>query len=133
MANITVEMLKALREDFNEALVVIGKKHGITISAGNANCTRDGKIGQFKLDLVNAELSVDGATARDVKMEASLSRAKIMYPDLDLSATYKSPRLGALTIVGYNSRAREYPFIVKTASGDKYKMAPEQLRRLVTV
>lgn len=132
MANITVEMLKALREDFNEALVVIGKKHGITISAGDANCTRDGKIGQFKLDLVNAELAAEGATARDVKMEASLGRVKNMYPDLDFSATYKSPRLGALTIVGYNSRAREYPFIVKTAGGDKYKMSPDQIRRLAT-
>lgn len=130
MANITVDMLKSLRDDINEALIAVGKKHGITLSAGNANCTRDGKMGMFKLDLVNAELSEGGATARDLKMEASLARVKKSYPDLDFTAKYRSISLGHMTIVGYNSRAREYPFILRTESGEKYKFSPEQVRGL---
>jgi hypothetical protein len=121
--------LSTLRDEINAALAVVAEKHGIKLGLGSARfmettCT-------FKLEAIanGAGTGDEGATARIDKFAEALKRyAPLYFKDLNLDATY---RIGATDykIVGYNSRAREYPFLLKDiASGTVYKFAETRVR-----
>ena len=107
--------LRALRPELNAALAAVGAKHGISITIGNGSYT--GENATFKLEL--ALLGSDG------KAESKeLVALKECYPELvNKQVTLNRGSTGR--IIGYNPRAHQYPFLVKTVQG-VYKISALQ-------
>ena len=99
--------LRALRTDIDAALAAVGAKHGISVTAGHASF-RDTNA-TFKLEC--ALLNSDG------KAESKeLVALKECYPELvNKRITFGRGTNGF--IIGYNPRASQYPFLVKTVKG----------------
>lgn len=107
--------LRALRADIDAALAAVGAKHGISISAGNARF--DANIATFKLNC--ALLNSDGKAETREMLDL-----KACYPELvNKRVTFGRGTNGF--IIGYNPRAHQYPFLVKTVKG-VYKISAVQ-------
>jgi len=101
-------VLRALRADINAALAAVGAKHGISVTAGNASFRDDSAT--FKLEC--ALLNSDG-----VAESKEMLALKECYPDL-VNKRVTIGRCGTNgMIIGYNHRAHQYPFLVKTVKG----------------
>jgi hypothetical protein len=128
MTTIDRDFIKAVRLEINAALEAIAQKHGVTIEAGNASFARDGSSGTFKLEIVSKETAPEGESVSDIKFAAALN-VYGRFDDIAPNAMFKDNRLGVVTVIGYNSRAREYPYIVKTVTGDRFKLSAAQLHK----
>ncbi len=107
--------LKALRADIDAALAAVGAEHGISLKAGNARFTNDTATFKLECTLLNSD-----GVAETKEMIA----LKSLYPQLvNKSITLNRGQTG--TIVGFNSRAHAYPFLVKTTKG-VYKITSRQ-------
>lgn len=107
--------LRALRADIDAAVAAVGAKYGISVTAGNASF-RDTSA-TFKLEC--ALLNSDGKA--ETKEMVCL---KECYPELvNKRVTFGRGTNGF--IIGYNPRARQYPFLVKTVKG-VYKISAVQ-------
>lgn len=114
MTAITKDLLKQLRVDMNAALLAVAQKHGVSISTGNASFNAEQAT--FKVDILQS-----GTTSQDAhmdKMASALALAKFYYPNVDAAATY-SFRGEKFKIVGYNTRAKGFPFIIECLSNGK--------------
>jgi hypothetical protein len=126
--------LNILRADINAALAAVAEKHGIKIGAGSARYLDT--TATFKLECVanGAGTGDDTVSARiDKFAEAFKRHAPMLFNDLTMEATY---RIGSdnYKIVGYNSRAREYPLLLKNiSSGKVYKFAEDRVREAKVV
>jgi len=99
--------LRALRVEIDAALAAVGAKHGISVTASGASF-RDSNA-TFKLEC--AMLNNDGKA--ETKEMVCL---KECYPELvDKRVTFGRNYNGS--IIGYNPRAPQYPFLVKTVKG----------------
>ena len=99
--------LRALRTDIDAALAAVGAKHGISVTAGSASF-RDTNA-TFKLEC--AMLNSAG-----VAESKELVALKECYPELvNKRITFGRGTNGF--IIGYNPRASQYPFLVKTVKG----------------
>ena len=121
--------LSTLRDDINAALAAVAEKHGIKIGAGSARYLDT--TATFKLECVasGAGTGDENASARIDKFADAFKRyAPIYFKGLTMDATY---RIGSADykIVGYNSRAREYPLLLKEVKSNKvYKFAEDRVR-----
>ncbi len=107
--------LRALRVEIDLALAAVGAKHGISVTAGSASF-RDNNA-TFKLEC--AMLNSDGK-AESKEMVC----LKESYPELvNKRVTFGRGTNGF--IIGYNPRAHQYPFLVKTVKG-VYKISAVQ-------
>jgi len=103
----------------NEALKAIAEKHGLDIKVGNMTYTAD--------DInVKVTLRLDDA-------ESPLVKAYNTYKDLENLPpinTIISVNGKKIKVVGYNTRARKYPIVIKDVKNhQEYKISAEQLRR----
>lgn len=107
--------LRILRVDIDAALASVGAKHGIDLKAGNARFTADSA--SFKLEC--SFLNSDGKA--ETKEMIAL---KAYHPDL-VNKQLSIGRGITGTIIGFNTRAQKYPFLLQTPKG-VYKISSTQ-------
>lgn len=131
MTALTKPQIAAIRADIATALAAVTKKHGIDFTLGNI---------RFGADIMSGKLSgvVRGAAGTSVSTPVdpkALALAKLgkslLGAKFDPNAKYRSPSLGLVNVVGYNSRAKAYPFVVVTSTGKRYKIGTYATQRMI--
>jgi len=112
--------LNELRSDINAALEAVGQKHGISLNLGNARF--DSTSVAWKLNL--ATIGANGMAKTPER--TALERLYPQYVDKKVTVNGKPGRISG-TVIGYKTRGRKYPFLVKTAQGT-YKMPEYSIR-----
>jgi hypothetical protein len=129
MTTIDRALMIQLRKEIDAALAGIATKHGLqAIRAGSSTWSTDGVSGTIKVEILSNASS--GSRKMD-KIEKSLDIYKHFHKDIDFDATYKLARGGndRFTITGYNTKAREYPFILTVVGTERrYKCDAEGLK-----
>lgn len=102
--------LRQLRADMNQALDAVAQKHGITIKAGNARFTENNVTFKIEAGIIGS----DGIA----KSKERIALEKL-YPQYADKAVKLMGKRGPVSgkVVGYNSRAKKYPFQVETQQG----------------
>lgn len=99
--------LKDLRPEIDAALAPLAAKYGIKLTAGNASFQANNVT--FKLNGTIIDSSGNAKTQERMDLEA-------LHPDLvDKKVSLSGGVVG--TIVGYKTRAKKYPFLVRTSKG----------------
>jgi hypothetical protein len=109
--------LKILRDDINEALNVVMKKHGLTHSIGRIGFD-DLKFSTKLVVTVGNDVSGD----KDVANRAEFERYCRLFDfkKSDFGRSFVS-RGETFTICGLSTRAKKYPILAKNSNGDVYK------------
>ncbi len=120
--NITRETVTAMRSDIEKALAEVEAKYGVKVNLGNARFSND--VVRFtKVEFNAVSKSGNVITAERKALER-------FFPQfVDKEVTFNQGRVTG-KVVEYHSRKSKYPFIVETASGDRYKMPETQLEFL---
>jgi hypothetical protein len=131
MATITKTQLAQVRADLNAALAMVATKHGIDFAIGTI---------RFNADTMRTTLSgvargaagTSTAKPTDPKLVAFLTRgARLLgHPSINENDKFHSLSLGTVKFVGYNTRAKAYPFIVQTTGGKRYKINEARAKAL---
>jgi hypothetical protein len=115
------EILKVLRADINAALVAVGKRHGVSIAAGN--CSFGPLTASFKLEVGVLDGAPEGASPKEIKARADFTRYCGLFdlkPEwLDKEFTYGGD---TCTVVGLMPNRSKFPVLVKR--GDKRVLLP---------
>jgi hypothetical protein len=131
MTVLTKAQVSAIRADLNTAFAVVAKKHGMDFSLGTIRFGTDTMSGK----LTGVSRSAVGATGPgpvDLKALALVKNGKFLLGQSFIdTAKYRSQSLGAVKFVGYNSRARAYPFVVMTSGGKRYKISSASAKSMV--
>lgn len=125
MPNITQfdkNTLRILRSEIDVALAQVGNAYGIDLHAGNARF--DAKTATFKLDLA----LLDESGVVETKEMLAL---KAFNPDM-VGKTVTLHRGMTGKVIGYNRRAKAYPYIVETDAGKKFKLSEAQVGALAS-
>lgn len=117
IAKFNKPILRMLRTEIDDALAELAKRHGISLHIANGTFYNDTMT--FKLK--GALLDGDGVAADPLRIAL-----KAYYPQYVDKAISLSRGLRG-TVVGYNSRAKKYPFIVNTPKGS-YKVAEHDIK-----
>jgi hypothetical protein len=118
---------RAVARDLNAALNAhlqeFAKKYGLNVAVRGASFSPTSS-------LVKVEFMTQGSEGRKQERKASALEvyAKLYLPGIDLEKSYSHPRLGTFKIIGWNTKAREYPVQVEAADGKRYKMAVEHVK-----
>lgn len=130
--SLTKDDIKNARKELELALLAVQKKTGISFN-----------VGIIRFDATSMRCKIEGnvvaaGAATAVKVDPKLAElkkvaARILGKTVDLDKSYKSPSLGKVKIVGYNSRAIKYPFIVLTTAGKRYKLPTYTVQDMVIV
>ncbi len=121
MQNFTKSNLNTLRRDIDAALEAVAEKHGISVNLGNARF--DSTSVAWKLNL--ATIGGDGVAKTPER--TALERLYPQLVDKEVTVNGKGGRKLTGTVIGYKTRGRKYPFIVKTAAGN-YKLPEYAIR-----
>ena len=113
---ITKSKVQQLREDMNKALAAVGKKHGVTITAGNARF--DDLSVTFK-----TEAKVNSVAGGKPVAQAEFERnARLVGLDpKDFGRVFIGASGVKFTVSGVKPRNRKYPVIATNARGVAYK------------
>lgn len=107
--------LKLLREQINQALVQVGNRHGIKLTAGNASFSDFNAA--FKLEVQTIQdgnvISKDAQTFLDYAQLLGLSKDMLNQEFETMGRVYK--------LTGYKPRSTKYPFIAER-DGKSYKL-----------
>jgi hypothetical protein len=117
-----------LRRDIDAAVAEVGKKHGLSIKAGNGKYS-NGATGSVTVEIatINADGSIESREAQDFRMMAHLYG---FQPD-DLGRSFTMPLTGeTYTITGLKGRAGKRPIIATDRFGKAY-VFPEAVARYV--
>lgn len=123
MANMTKAGIAQLRSDLNAALSAVAAQHGIDFDLGIIRFNADGM--RCKLTGVVRGAAGTNASAPVDPEAVALARkgVSILGAAFDSTKAYNCNSIGKVTIVGYNTRAKKYPFTIKAASGKRYKIS----------
>ena len=134
MAAITRTNITAIRNDVEAALRTIYAKHGVDVTVGRI--TFNAESFRCKIEGV-VRSAVGGPTATapvDAKALALKNKGYLLNSAgavFDETKEYRSPSLGCIKVVGYNSKAKKYPFIVQTRAGKRYKFTSMSVKSFV--
>ena len=120
--NITRSTVTAMRTDIENALAEVEAKYGVKVNLGNARFNND----MVRFTKVEFNSVSEGGNVITEERKA-LERAFPQYVDKEV--VFKNGRVSG-KVVEYHSRKSKYPFIVETASGDRYKMSESNLKSL---
>lgn len=107
--------LRQLRDDIDAALVTVGKKHGMSLTAGNASFNASNAT--FKLDCSMFNSDGEAETREMIDLKA-------FFPEMVGLEVSLGGIIGK--VVGLSRRAKKYPFIVETTKG-LFKASAEQV------
>ena len=132
MTALTKTQVSAIRADLALAFTLIAKKHGIDFSLGTIRFNAESMRGTLS-GVVRGAAGTSVTTPVDVKALALAKTGKrLLGASFDATAKYRSQSLGVVSFVGYNSRARAYPFVVVTSAGKRYKIGSNASTSMVT-
>ena len=131
MATITKSNIAQHRKEIETTLKALSAKTGIDFNIGRITYNADSL--RCKLEgTVRGAAGTSKTTVADPHLVSLLKNASWALPaGFDQTKSYSSQQLGTVKIVGYNSRARSYPFIVQAKNGKKYKVASFGARMMV--
>ena len=131
MAVLTKSQVASIRADLATAFTAVAQKHGVDFSIGNIRFSPESMRTTLTGVVRSAATSVTAGPV-DLKALALAKSGKLLLgPTFNPAAKYYSKSIGIVSFAGYNSRARAYPFIVKTASGKRYKIASFGAKEMV--
>lgn len=114
------ETIRAIRVDLNNALKEVAAKYGMAIGAGDASF--NAMTATYKLVCAIGVEPQDSPTMGQYTLELKKMHP-LLFPDLKLDARY-SLGSGVYEIVGYNSRARKHPMLLRNIANNKVARAP---------
>jgi hypothetical protein len=129
---LTKTQVASIRADLAVAFAAVAKKHSVDFALGTI---------RFSPESMRATLTgvARGAVGASVSVPAdmkALALAKVgksfLGSSFSTTAKYRSPSLGLVSFVGYNSRAHAYPYVVVTSAGKRYKIASSAAQNMVT-
>jgi hypothetical protein len=130
MTVLTKVQVGQIRADLQAAFAAVTAKHGVHFNLGTIRFSADTMTG--KLTGVVANTTASGVVVADPKAIALAKVGKrILGQSFNDAAKYHSLSLGTVKVVGYNSRARAYPFVVQTTGGKRYKISTLSAQGLV--
>ena len=120
-----------IRIDINAALAAVSAKHGMDFTFNRITFT-DASI-TTKLVGVTREnkWNMDSTVKATPEMLALRKSEMFLLGKSVADAEFRSPTLGRVTFVGYNSKAHRYPFIVQQVGGKRYKLSTMSAKALV--
>ena len=131
--SITKPQLKALRTDLDEALRVVGEKHGFVLTQGNCRFSVDTMTTKVDGILVGKS-SGNPTDAAKVVFEKNVD----LYNQRQFGEDNKIPvdsyektfvnRGTVFTIVSCSPKAKQYPIIGQNANGTKYKFSVADIK-----
>jgi hypothetical protein len=126
--SITASNIVQHRKEIETTLKALSAKVGIDFNIGRITYNTDGL--RCKLEgTVRGAAGTPASAPADPHLVALLKNKYLLPAGTDITKTFKSESLGQVKIVGYNSRARNYPFIVKQEhTGKKYKISSMQAK-----
>ena len=131
MTALTKTQVSQLRADITKALAAVTAKHGVDFSIGTIRFDADKMSGKLT-GVVRGAGGTSVTAPVDLKALALAKVGKrILGASFDDAAKYHSLSLGTVKVVGYNSRAKAYPFIVQTTGGKRYKVTAMSAQTLV--
>ena len=113
--------LRKLSGEIQTAIDAVAKKNGIKIVMGNARL--DYPTVMFKLNCTT--IASDGTV--QTKESKDLARLYPQYVDKAVTLRGKKGLIHG-TVVGFKTRGRNYPFLVKTVDGKTYKVGESTIR-----
>jgi hypothetical protein len=132
MTALTKTQVAAIRADLATAFALVAKKHGMDFSLGTIRFGADTMSGKLT-GVVRGAAGTSMSAPVDVKALALAKTGKrLLGASFDATAKYRSQSLGVVSFVGYNSRARAYPFVVLTSAGKRYKIGSNAATSMVT-
>ncbi len=128
MANITSANIKQIRADVEAALKTIYAKHGVDVTVGRITYCAD----NFRCKIEGNVRGASAATPANPKTAALSKYAFLLGNTFDETKSYNIPSLGRIKVTGYNTRARQYPFVVKQVStGKQYKVSTMSVKAAI--
>lgn len=109
MTGITREVARDIVDEINGAVAEIAAKHGFEMVQGRSSFS----LNNIKPNFTIVTKDDEGAITPE---RAALDR---LHPGV-YGKTYDIPRIGRITMTGYNTRAPKYPFQY-TKDGKKFK------------
>ncbi|MTH95044.1 HAD hydrolase family protein [Roseibium sp. RKSG952] len=108
---INPQFLKSIHTEINDALKTIAEKHNVHMVTGNGSYEVDQTSGHLKLEI--NQIAANGEVITD-----EVKNLRRYHPDTE----NRTVVLGGVThkVVGYSTRARKNPFIIKDPRGKKY-------------
>ena len=131
MTALTKPQVAQIRADIAKALAAVTAKHGVDFSIGTIRFGADTMTGKLT-GVARGAAGAPVTTTLDPKSLALFKVGKRVLGALfDENAKYHSLSLGTVEVVGYNTRAREYPVVVQTTGGKRYKISTLAAKGLV--
>jgi hypothetical protein len=131
MASLTKPQIAQIRTDIMSALAAVTAKHGVDFSLGTIRFGADTFGGKLS-GVVRGAAGTSTTAPVDLKALALAKTGKrLLGQNYSDTAKYHSLSLGTVRFVGYNSRAKAYPFIVATTGGKRYKITTMSAQSLV--
>jgi len=121
----TRKNLKEIRADIDEALVGVGEKYGIELSAKNASFTPNTCTFKLELGVVGSDGVTSSKEAESYKVNAGLFGLDPNWLGETFTANGKT-----FKVIGLNTRAKKYPVVVQEVGSDgRYKFSAEGVVR----
>jgi len=121
---------KLIRQELNKTLETLGKKLGLSISAGNASFSPENAT--FKLNV--ATLANDGTVkSKEAESFKNLATLYGLKPEM-LNTTFKSYSGESFEIIGLAARSNKYPVLAKNILSGKtqyFKFPVDQIKAYV--
>jgi hypothetical protein len=129
--SLTKAQVAAIRVDLAAAFATVAAKHGVDFGLGTIRFGADTMSGKLT-GTVRGAGGTSTTVPTDLKALALMGMGRrILGNQFSDTAKYHSLSLGTVRIVGYNSRAKAYPFIVQTTGGKRYKITSTAATNLV--
>ena len=110
--------LRSLRQDIDGALIEIGELYGVSLTAGNASFTTSNATFKLNINLLNKEGVAETREMLDLKA---------FHPEfVNKKITLFDGR--EAKVVGFNRRAKKFPFLVETVDTKVYKVTSNQIK-----
>ena len=124
--NLDRDSVKRLVDELNNDLKTLGDLYGLTLRINGGSLISDAAC------TLKLEVTKEGAgSVRSQRLAADLEAYGAAYlPGVDLAKPLNHPKLGPLTICGFNSRAHRTPIIAETKQGKRYRFEIDQIKRL---
>jgi hypothetical protein len=126
MTEITRDFLRILRADLDAAVLAVAKKHGLTISTGNAKFSDQSATFQLLVEATPAE---DGVRAKDVRAAKDLADLGGLYgANPEWAGKSFTLRGARYSVIGLLPNRTKNCILARRADGKDFIMPPETVR-----
>jgi hypothetical protein len=131
MTALTKSTVAQIRNDLDAALKAVAAKHGVDFSIGTIRFSAD-QMGCRVTGVARGAAGTSATAAVKPEQLALKKKAYLLGSAFDDTKTYRSPSLGTVKVVGYNGRAKKYPYIVlQVGTNKRYKITALSAKSIV--